>query len=149
MSLALSCDLRVGSDKTAFKTVFIERNLSPDAGMTFYLPRIVGYSRAADLIFTSRRVDAEEAYRLGLLDRLVPEDRLMEAAMDLAGQIAAWPPIAMRSSKGTLLRNMEVDLETALRNEITGIRYARSAVKDAEESRLSWIEKRKPTFIGQ
>ena len=61
MSLALACDMRVGSEKSRFKTVFIERNLSPDSGMSFFLPRIVGYSRAADLIYTSRAVDGEEA----------------------------------------------------------------------------------------
>ena len=75
MSLALACDMRVGSEQTRFKTVFIERNLSPDSGMSFFLPRIVGYSRAADLIYTSRTVDAEEAHRIGLLDRLVRSGR--------------------------------------------------------------------------
>lgn len=72
MSLALACDLRVGSPLTRFKTVFLERSLSPDSGMSFFLPRIVGYSRACDLIYTSRFVEAEEAHRIGLLDRLVP-----------------------------------------------------------------------------
>src|SRR5690606_31025789 len=57
MSLALACDVRIGSDKARFKTVFVERNLSPDSGMSFFLPRIVGYARAADLIFTSRAVE--------------------------------------------------------------------------------------------
>jgi 2-(1,2-epoxy-1,2-dihydrophenyl)acetyl-CoA isomerase len=149
MSLALACDLRVGSEKTSFKTVFPERSLSPDAGMTFFLPRIIGYSRAADLIFTSRRVEAEEAYRLGLLDRLVEHDKLMEEAVGLAKQIAFWPPIAIRSSKRTLQRNVEVDLEQALRNETLGLSYARSAPNDMKESRLSWLEKRPPKFTGQ
>ncbi|MBW2622430.1 MAG: enoyl-CoA hydratase/isomerase family protein [Deltaproteobacteria bacterium] len=149
MSLALACDLRVGSEKTSFKTVFPERSLSPDTGMTFFLPRIIGYSRAIDLIFTSRRVEAEEAYRLGLLDRLVEHDKLMEEAVGLAKQIAFWPPMAIRSSKRTLQRNMEVDLEQALRNETMGLSYARSAPNDMKESRLSWLEKRPPKFTGQ
>ena len=79
MSLALACDMRVGSEKARFKTVFIERNLSPDSGMSFFLPRIVGYSRAADLIYTSRAVEADEAHRIGLLDRLVDHDDLFGA----------------------------------------------------------------------
>jgi len=149
MSLSLACDLRVGSEKTSFKTVFPERSLSPDAGMTFFLPRIVGYSRAVDLIFTSRRIDAEEAYRLGLLDRLVAHENLMEESVGLAKQIAFWPPLAIRSSKRTLQRNMEVDLEQALRNETLGLSYARRAPNDAKESRLSWVEKRPPKFTGQ
>ena len=74
MSLALACDLRVGDGTARFRTVFAERSLSPDSGMSYFLPRIIGYSRAADLIFTSRDVGAEEAYRLGLLDRLVEAD---------------------------------------------------------------------------
>lgn len=149
MSLALACDLRVGSEKTSFKTVFPERSLSPDAGMTFFLPRIIGYSRAADLIFTSRRVDAEEAYRLGLLDRLVEHEKLLEEAIGLARQIAFWPPMAIRSSKRVLQRNLECDLEQALRNETVGLSRARNAPHDMKESRLSWVEKRPPVFTGQ
>src|SRR5205809_349609 len=70
---ALARDLRVGSADARFRTVFAERGLSPDSVMSWFLPRIVGYSRAADLVFTSRDVDAEEAYRIGLLDRLATE----------------------------------------------------------------------------
>ena len=149
MSLALACDLRVGSEKTSYKTVFPERSLSPDAGMTFFLPRIIGYSRAADLIFTSRRVDAKEAYRLGLLDRLVEHEKLLEEAIGLAQQIAFWPPMAIRSSKRVLQANLECDLEQALRNETGGLSRARNAPHDMKESRLSWVEKRPPVFTGQ
>ena len=149
MSLALACDLRVGSENARFTVVFAERSLSPDSGLSYFLPRIIGYSRAADLIFTSRRVDAEEAYRLGLLDRLVAHEKLIEEAISLAKQIAFWPPVAIRSSKRVLQRNMEVDLEPALRNETTGLSYARNAPQDLRESRLSWQEKRPPKFTGQ
>jgi 2-(1,2-epoxy-1,2-dihydrophenyl)acetyl-CoA isomerase len=117
--------------------------------MSYFLPRIIGYSRAADLIFTSRRVDAEEAYRLGLLDRLVAHEKLIEEAISLAKQIAFWPPMAIRSSKRVLQRNMEVDLEPALRNEVAGLSYARNAPQDLRESRLAWVEKRPPKFTGQ
>jgi len=149
MSLALSCDLRVGTEKSSFKVVFPERSLSPDSGLSFFLPRIVGYSRAADLIYTSRWVYAEEAFRLGLLDRLVEHDKLMEESLALAKQIAFWPPMAIRSSKRVLQENMELDLEAALRNELAGLSYARNAPHDLEEQRLSWVEKRPPKFTGQ
>ncbi|MCJ7799488.1 MAG: enoyl-CoA hydratase/isomerase family protein, partial [Polaromonas sp.] len=99
MSMALACDMRVGSENTRFKVVFIERSLSPDSGLSFFLPRIVGFSRACDLIYTSRYVDADEAYRIGLLDRLVPADRLLDEALKLANQVASWPPVAMQSSR--------------------------------------------------
>lgn len=149
MSLALACDLRVGSEKTSFVTVFPERCLSPDAGMTFFLPRIVGYARAADLIFTSRRVQADEAYRLGLLDRLVKHENLIEEALSLANQIAFWPPMAVRSSKRVLQQNLEVELEQALRNEVVGLSFARQSPQDQKESRLAWVEKRRPKFTGK
>ena len=148
MSLALACDLRVGSSRSRFRTVFLERNLSPDSGMSWFLPRIVGYSRAADLIFTSRDVDAEEAYRIGLLDRLVDDAELLDAAVALAEQVAALPPVAMRSAKRVLQHNLEVDLEEALRYEMAGLGYARKARNDAREAMASFREKRPPRFTG-
>ena len=148
MSLALACDMRVGSEKARFKTVFIERNLSPDSGMSFFLPRIVGYSRAADLIYTSRAVEADEAHRIGLLDRLVDHDDLLEHAVELALQMAAWPPLALRVSKRVLQHNVECDLDAALRYELTSLSYGNRAVNDRKESLAAFREKRKPRFTG-
>lgn len=148
MSMALACDMRIGSQKSRFKTVFIERNLSPDSGMSFFLPRIVGYSRAADLIFTSRAVDAEEAYRIGLLDRLVSHENLLETALEVAGQICQWPPLAMRVSKRVLQHDTEVELADALRYELTSLSVGRKAVNDAKESRAAFLEKRQPVYTG-
>ena len=148
MSLALACDVRVGSERTRFKTVFIERNLSPDTGMSFFLPRTVGYSRAADLIFTSRMVQADEAYRLGLIDRLVDHDDLMDTALGLAEQMTTWPPLALRMSKRVLQHNQECELEEALRYELAGISHASRAVNDRQESLAAFREKRAPRFTG-
>ena len=148
MSLALACDMRVGSEKARFKTVFIERNLSPDSGMSFFLPRIVGYSRAADLIYTSRAVEADEAHRIGLLDRLVDHDDLLERAVELALQTAAWPPLALRVSKRVLQHNVECDLDAALRYELTSLSYGNRAVNDRKESLAAFRQKRKPRFTG-
>jgi len=149
MSLALACDMRIGSENSRFKTVFLERSLSPDTGMSFFLPRIVGYSRAADLIFTSRNVYAEEAYRIGLLDRIFPNEKLIEEAINLANEIAFWPPMALRSSKRVLQHNMTVSLEEALRYESAGLSYARNAPADRAESMKSFREKRAPKFTGR
>lgn len=148
MSLAMSCDVRVGSENSRFKSVFIERNLSPDSGLSFFLPRVVGQSRAADIIYTSRAVDAEEAHRLGMLDRLVAHDRLLDTALEMAAQMAQWPPLALRSSKRVLQHNLEVGLEDALRYEMSGLGFARRAKNDARESLASFREKRKPTYTG-
>jgi|TARA_B100000809_G_scaffold5102_1_gene5200 2-(1,2-epoxy-1,2-dihydrophenyl)acetyl-CoA isomerase len=149
MSLALACDMRVGSASSRFKTVFIERSLSPDSGMSFFLPRIVGASRAFDLVYTSRFVDADEAYRIGLLDRLVPAESLLDEAKELARQIAFWPPVAMQMSKRVMQRGMESDLEEQLKYETHGIVFGRRAPHDVEEAAASFREKRPPEFTGE
>ena len=149
MSLALACDMRIGSENTRFKTVFIERSLSPDSGMSFFLPRIVGFSRACDLVFTSRFVEADEAYRIGLLDRLVSADKLIDEAVEVANQIAFWPPVAMQSTRRVLQQSMESTLEEQLRNEIMGLNFARRAPRDQQEQIDSFRERRPPKFTGQ
>ncbi len=148
MSLALSCDLRVGSENARFRSVFLERNLSPDSGMSWFLTRILGYSRAIDLILTSRDVAADEAYRLGLLDRLVPHERLMEEALALARQITQWPPVAVRAAKRVTQQNLNKNLEDGLRNEAYHLEYGRKAKNDAREAFAARMEKRKPEYTG-
>ena len=117
--------------------------------MSFFLPRIVGYSRACDLIFSSRFVEADEAHRIGLLDRLVPSDRLMDEAVGLANQIASWPPVAMQASRRVLQQSMESTLEEQLRHETHYLGFARRAPHDMQESRDSFAERRPPRFTGQ
>ncbi len=148
MSLALACDLRTGDSRSRFRTVFAERNLSPDSGMSYFLTRIVGYARAADLVFTSRDVGAEEAYRLGLLDRLAEAEGALDAALQVATAIASLPPLAIRSSKRVLQHNVDAALEPALRYETAGLGYARRAPNDQAESIASFREKRPPRFTG-
>jgi 2-(1,2-epoxy-1,2-dihydrophenyl)acetyl-CoA isomerase len=149
MSISLACDMRIGSEKTRFKVVFPERSLSPDTGLSYFLPRIVGYSRACDLVFTSRNVEAEEAYRLGLLDRLVPSENLLEEAFKLANQITTWPPVAMQTAKRVLQQSMESTLDEQLRNESFGLILAHRAPHDMKEQGDAFREKRPPKFTGQ
>ena len=148
MSMALACDMRVGSTAARFKTVFVERNLSPDSGMSYFLPRIVGYSRAADLVFSSRAVNAEEAYRIGLLDRVVEPDALIDESVKLAEEMAQWPPLAIRMSKRVLQKNQDNELDEALRYESVALGFARKAVADTRESIASFAEKRKGVYTG-
>jgi 2-(1,2-epoxy-1,2-dihydrophenyl)acetyl-CoA isomerase len=149
MSVALACDMRIGSEKTRFKVVFPERSLSPDTGLSYFLPRIVGYSRACDLIFTSRNVEAEEAFRLGLLDRLVPSENLLEEAFKLASRIAFWPPVAVQATKRVLQQSMESDFDEQLRNESFGLIMAGRAPHDMKEQGEAFREKRSPKFSGK
>ena len=148
MSTALACDVRVGCEASRFKTVFIERSLSPDSGMSFFLPRIVGYAAAADLIFTSRAVDADEALRLGLLNRLAPAADLLDAAVAYANEMTRWPPLALRAAKRVLQHNTDAELEAALRYETAGLSYARRAPNDVKESRAAFLEKRPGVYTG-
>ncbi len=148
MSMALACDVRVGSTAARFKTVFVERNLSPDSGMSYFLPRIVGYSRAADLVFSSRAVNADEAYRIGLLDRVVEPEALLDEAVKLAEDMAQWPPLAVRMAKRALQRNQDAELDDALRYETVALGHARKAVNDTKESIAAFAEKRKGVYTG-
>lgn len=148
MSIAIACDMRVGSVKSRFKTVFAERGLSPDSGMSYFLPRLIGYGRAADLIFTSRDVFGEEAYRLGLLDRLVEPEQVLATAKEIASQVAALPPMAIRAGKRVLQQNMSLDFHDALRNETVGLSYATRAPNDMAEQRAAFVEKRPGKFTG-
>jgi 2-(1,2-epoxy-1,2-dihydrophenyl)acetyl-CoA isomerase len=148
MSLALACDMRVGGPGARFRTVFAERSLSPDSGMSYFLTRILGYARAADLVFTSRDVNAEEAYRLGLLDRLVGEGEEVTTALELGDKIAHLPPLAIRSAKRVLQHNTDAGLREALVYETAGLAFARKAPDDVAESAASFRERRAPNFTG-
>ena len=148
MSTACACDVRIGSENARFKSVFIERSLSPDSGLSFFLPRIVGYAAAADIIFTSRNVGAEEALKLGLLNRIVAADQLVDAAVEYANEMTRWPPVALRVSKRVLQHNTEATLDEALRYESAGLYYARRAPNDVKESRDSFLEKRPGVYTG-
>lgn len=148
LSTALACDVRIGSEHARFKSVFIERNLSPDSGLSFFLPRVVGYAAAADMIFTSRAVGAEEALRLGLLNRLVAAADLLDAAIAYANEMAGWPPLALRMSKRVLQHNQDCGLDDALRYESFGLELSRRARNDVKESQAAFREKRKGVYTG-
>jgi 2-(1,2-epoxy-1,2-dihydrophenyl)acetyl-CoA isomerase len=148
-ALALCCDVRIGSEAARFTTVFQERNLPPEGGMSYLLPRVVGVSRALDLAMTSRRVDAEEALRIGLLDRVVPAERLMEEALAYAASICALPPSAVRVSKRAIRRALDSTFAEATRYESQMGGLTRRAQVDSEEATRSFVEKRKPKYVGR
>lgn len=148
LSTAMACDVRIGSEHARFKSVFIERSLSPDSGLSFFLPRVVGYAAAADMILTSRAVGAEEALRLGLLNRSAPAEGLLDAAVAYADEMTQWPPLALRMSKRVLQHNIDCGLDDALRFETLGLDFVRRARNDAKELRAAFVEKRKGAYTG-
>jgi enoyl-CoA hydratase/carnithine racemase len=148
MSTALACDVRIGTAASRFKSVFIERSLSPDSGLSYFLPRVVGYAAAADIIFTSRTIEAEEALRIGLLNRIVPAETLLDEAVAYADLMTQWPPMALRMSKRVLQHNTDAELEEALRYESVGLGFARKSPNDVKESMAAFREKRKGVYTG-
>jgi enoyl-CoA hydratase/carnithine racemase len=115
--LALACDLRIASDRARFGQPEVLLGIIPGGGGTQRLPRLVGPARAKDIIFTGRQVEAEEALRIGLVDRIVPADELEDAALAWAGELAAGPGAVVGLAKQAVDRGLETDLPAGLRIE--------------------------------
>ena len=148
MSIALACDLRVAAESAFFTTAFANIGLSGDYGGSWFLTRLVGTARAKELYFTARRIPATEALTLGLVNEVVPDDRLMARAGELAKVIAAGPPIALGYMKENLNRALGADLKTALAMEAD--RMVRcNRTEDHREAVRAFLEKRQPTFVGR
>jgi enoyl-CoA hydratase/carnithine racemase len=147
-SLALSADIRIAAESAFLLTSFSRLGLSGDYGGTWLLTQLVGSARAREIYFTNRRVDAREAEGLGLVNRVVEDERLMEEALEMARGIAAGPPIAHRFMKANLNRAQEADLQTCLDYEAD--RMVRGAMtEDYREAVTAFAEKRKPVFRGR
>lgn len=147
-SLALACDMRIASENARFIQSFIGVGLIPDSGSTFFLPRTVGMGRALELAFTGRPVDAGEADSLGLVNRVVPQDELMDETMDLARRLASAPTRAIGMTKRAMNRAMTSDFEDALQYEAY-LQEAAGKTYDHGEGVKAFIEKRPPKFEGR
>jgi len=97
--LALACDLRICSERATFGEIFVKRGLMPDGGSTFLLPRIVGLGRALELFYMGDVIDAKEAYRIGIANRVVPQAELEQTVAAMADRFAAGPPLAFEASR--------------------------------------------------
>lgn len=113
----LPCDIRLASDQAQFCCAFVRIGVTPEFGSSFFLPRLIGYGKAAELAFTARMFDAREAERIGLVDRVVEHDRLMEEAENLARSICQWPAEALRMTKRILRHGMCSTLDQVLEYE--------------------------------
>lgn len=145
--LALACDLIVASESAVFGLPEVGVGLVPGGGGTQLLPRRIGSNRAADLLFTARRVDADEAMRLGLVDRLVPTGTARAAARELATQIAANSPVALRQAKWALRQGVDLDLPSALLVEDQAWRRAAFSA-DRVEGIAAFNARRAPRWPG-
>jgi 2-(1,2-epoxy-1,2-dihydrophenyl)acetyl-CoA isomerase len=144
-NLALACDLRIASDRASIGQTFNRIGLHPDWGGTWLLPRLIGRARAAELFFFGDMIDAIEAERIGLVNRVVPHDELEAMTMEWAGRLAAKPSLALALAKQALQRSYEATLDEMLDYEAEAQnRCFRSA--DALEGTRAFIEKRSPRF---
>jgi len=147
--LALMCDIRIASEKARFGMAFVQRGLVPDAGGTYYLPRLVGWGHACELILTGDMIDAKEAERIGVVNRVVPHQELMKATKELAAKMASNPPLAVKAAKQALYHGLiETDLPTHLNYEVF-LNAILTQTEDYEEGVKSFLEKRKPSFKGK
>ncbi len=148
LSLALAADVRIAADNASFTTGFSKIGLVPDGGMSYMLPLLIGISRAAELAFTSDRIDAAEAHRLGLVNRVVPADELGAATQALAQQLAAMPTRALGLTKRAFNRSVLADLDTWLDYE-AHLQEIAGQTADHKEGVRAFIEKRPATFRGE
>ncbi|HEX3175786.1 MAG TPA: enoyl-CoA hydratase [Methylomirabilota bacterium] len=147
-NLALCCDLIVASDRARFGELFWKIGLVPDGGGTWLLPRLVGLARAKELIFTADVIDAHEAGRIGLVNRVVPAAELETTTRALAEKIAAGPPTVLKLAKHMVNRAATSDLSAALDLEAFSQGIA-LASDDHQEGLRAFFEKRPPTFGGR
>jgi len=147
-NLALACDYRIAARTATFAQSFVRIGLHPDWGGTFFLPRLVGPSRAMEMMMTGRTVGAEEALSMGLVDRVVDDGALREETMKLGGEMAAGPPIAISGIKAAIRQSYRSALDEQLALEtLHQLRAFESA--DSREGIAAFFGKRPPKFDGR
>ncbi|KRB76132.1 enoyl-CoA hydratase [Nocardioides sp. Root190] len=149
LALALAADIRLCDPAAKFSAAFVKVGLSVgELGTSYHLTRLVGPARAADIGYTARIVKADEAERIGLVNRVVPTDELFDAALELARQISQNSPAGVRMSKRAIQRNMEVgSYAAALELENRG-QALMTRTEDMPEALAAFKEKRAPRFTG-
>ncbi len=148
LSLALACDIRVASDGATFGPSFALIGLHPDWGGSWFLPRLAGCAKACELVFTGAMISAQEAEKIGLVNRVVPREELLPAVMDLAGRIAKNPPGVLGLAKQSIYLSLASDLETAFTRE-SEVQIECFHSDDFLEGVTAFTEKRKPQFKGR
>jgi enoyl-CoA hydratase/carnithine racemase len=148
LAIALACDIRIAAESAVMATGYARIGLSGDYGVAWLLTRLAGTARARELMFLSERLDARRCEAFGLVNRVVPDDQLRSAALELAKQLADGPPIALGYIKDNLDHALTSDLLSSMDLEAEHmVRAARTT--DHNEAVRAFVEKRKPVFHGQ
>jgi len=145
--LALACDCRIASETARFALPEINLGLMPGAGGTQRLPRLIGIARAMEMLFSGRPISAKTAYEFGLVNKVVPVDRMMPETWELAGCYAGKPRVALRLIKDAMRRGMNMDLQSALEYEARCFEMLFST-EDQKEGVRAFMDKRKSEFTG-
>lgn len=145
---AIACDIRIAAEHATFAVPEVRYGFPPGLGVTQRLPRLIGLGPTLEFLLTGDRCSAQEALRWGLVNRVVPGAALMEAALGLAGRIAANPPIAVRGTKELVYRSLEMPLMSGLRLA-EALFEAGLKTDDAQEALQAFKEKRPPIFKGR
>lgn len=146
--LALACDVRIASENAIMGLTETRLAIIPGGGGTQRLPRLVGRARAKELIFTGRRVEANEALSIGLVNKVVPAARLIEECLEMAGMICEAGPIAITQAKYAINHGLEVDLRSGLAIESNAY-WVTIPTEDRTEGLTAFREKRKPVYKGK
>ena len=147
-SLAFACDIRLAAEGASFVLAFGRIGLVPDSGATWFLPRLVGSARAAELALAGGTLSAADAERIGLVSRVVPADQLEGEARAVASRLAEQAPLALALTKRAIQRTWSIDLEAALEDEAYRQGIA-GATADHAEGIAAFLEKRPPRFRGE
>jgi 2-(1,2-epoxy-1,2-dihydrophenyl)acetyl-CoA isomerase len=147
-SLALNSDMVIASENAKFSLIFSQVGLIGDGGSLFNVPRLVGPMKAKELYFTARLVEAVEAERIGLINKVVPAQQLDEEVNKLAEQLAAGPTVAYGIAKKIINKGLNMDLSSVLELEAMGQAVV-STTEDVNEAVNAFLQKRKPLFKGK
>jgi enoyl-CoA hydratase/carnithine racemase len=148
MDLALGCDMRVMAESAKLSAAFAKRGLLPESGGTWLLPKIVGWSKAAELIFTGRTLTAAECLELGLVSQVVPDGQLETAANNLAQEIAVNAPLAVQAAKRMMRMGLNEPFPEHVHHVFLQL-LPLMQTEDIKEGMLAFLEKREPKFQGK
>jgi enoyl-CoA hydratase len=146
--LAMNCDIIIASETATFGQPEVNVGIMPGAGGTQRLTQAVGKYKAMEMILTGRSISAEEAHRVGLVNRVVPVESLMDETKKIASEIASKPPISVRAAKESIRRAQDMTLEVGLEFERRAF-YLLFATEDGKEGMKAFLERRKPIFKGR
>jgi len=146
--VALCCDLRIASEDAVIGLPEINLGIMPGSGATQRLPRLIGVTKAKEMLFTGDTINAQEAYRIGLVNKVVPKEKLMEEAITLAKKLAAKPRAALGLIKRCVDNGLNMDLPSGLTLEMDSFAIAFTS-EDGREGINAFVEKRKPVFKGR